>query len=228
MKKIPVSCSKDCSGGCPLLAQVEDGVVKRIGNNPLGASYMTGCINGFQMFRTVHHPDRLKKPLIRSGERGSGNFKEASWEAALDYTAEKLLDIKQKYGPLSILNLAGTGTIACSLNSSYLLPARFLSLFGGYTAFTGSYSAAASGFAVPFLLGNQGYGVDPLTLQHSELFLLWGSNLTDTHEGCGVSALILAAKKAGKEVIVVDPRCSHTVQTLGTQWVPCRPGTTQP
>ena len=225
MQKTPVSCSKDCTGGCPLLAQVEDGVIQKIGNNPLGAYYMTGCINGFQMFRTVHHPDRLKKPLIRSAERGSGEFKEASWDAALDYTAEKLMQVKQKYGPLSILNLAGTGTIACSLNSSYLLPARFLSLFGGYTGFTGSYSAGASGFAVPYVLGKTGFGIDPLTLKHSELFLLWGSNLTDTHEGCGISALILEAKKAGKEVIVVDPRRTHTVQTLATQWIPCRPGT---
>lgn len=42
--KIPVSCNKDCGGGCPLLAHVEDGRLIKITDNPLGTRYTTGCV----------------------------------------------------------------------------------------------------------------------------------------------------------------------------------------
>ena len=78
LERIPVSCNKDCAGGCPLLAYVRDGRVERIGNNPLGGPYMAGCVKGFGMPKTLYAPDRLTWPLIRSGERGDGQFREAT------------------------------------------------------------------------------------------------------------------------------------------------------
>ena len=42
----PVACNRDCGGGCPLLATVEDGRVVRIANNPAGGPYLKGCVRG--------------------------------------------------------------------------------------------------------------------------------------------------------------------------------------
>jgi anaerobic selenocysteine-containing dehydrogenase len=61
------------------LACVEHGRLTKITNNPLGGPYMVGCVKGFQMTRALYAPDRLKKPLLRTGPRGSGEFKEVSW-----------------------------------------------------------------------------------------------------------------------------------------------------
>ena len=47
----------------------------------------------------LYDPDRLKKPLIRRGERGEQRFDEVSWETALDHVAEQMTQIRQKYGP---------------------------------------------------------------------------------------------------------------------------------
>src|SRR5579864_9774849 len=48
-------------------------------------------------------PNRLKQPLIRSGARGEGKWRAASWDEAFDYTARKLSAIKEKYGPEGVL-----------------------------------------------------------------------------------------------------------------------------
>ncbi len=82
--RFPVSCNLDCGGGCPLIATIEGGVVTQIGNNPLGAHGMTGCVRGLQMQRVLYAKDRLRRPLIRVGPRGSGDFREVGWGEALE------------------------------------------------------------------------------------------------------------------------------------------------
>ena len=47
----------------------------------------------------LYDPDRLKQPMIRTGKRGEGKFKNATWKEALDYTAEKMLKIKRNMDP---------------------------------------------------------------------------------------------------------------------------------
>ena len=78
-----------CQGNCKVVLTVEDGKIIKVEpdrESPRGRA----C------FRGVHAPDilygeqRLKKPLIRVGEKGEGKFREASWEEALDFAAQKL------------------------------------------------------------------------------------------------------------------------------------------
>jgi anaerobic selenocysteine-containing dehydrogenase len=70
---IPVFCGKDCGGNaCPLLATLEDGRVTAVVNNPAGGNYLKGCPRGFNMPLKLDASDRLLKPLLRTGKRGSG------------------------------------------------------------------------------------------------------------------------------------------------------------
>ncbi|MEM5774938.1 MAG: molybdopterin-dependent oxidoreductase, partial [Anaerolineaceae bacterium] len=144
IEQIPVTCSKDCSGGCTLLAHVEDGLLKRITSNHRveGGTLLaqSGCVNGFQMPRIVYHPERITRPLIRTGKRGSGQFREADWDEALDFTADGLRKIKKTHGARAVLNLMGTGSVSGTLHNTYMLPRRFFSFSGGYTGFHSSYS----------------------------------------------------------------------------------------
>lgn len=228
--KIPVTCSKDCSGGCTLLAHVKDGVLERITANPdVGGGTLlsqSGCVNGFQMARIVYHPERLSRPLIRTGPRGSGQFRQADWDEALDYAAGGLRMVREKHGPQALLNLMGTGSIAGALHNTYQLPLRFFSLYGGYTKFHSSYSAGASNFAVPYVLGERlRSGIDPATILHARLIVLWGANMLDTHQGSEMGPRLRQAKRLGIPIISIEPRRSNTVRQLDAEWIPCRPGT---
>ena len=222
---VPVSCNRDCIGGCPLVAHVEDGRVTRIANSPYAGPYMSGCVKGFQAARLLYDPSRLTRPLVRSGPRGSGEFKETSWTTALDLVAEKLAAIKDRHGPESVLQLGGSGSCRGALHNTGRLTARFLALFGGYTATYGGYSSAAISFATPFALGTTQAGIDPGTLQFSNLIILWGANIIDNRFGCEWEARLLEARKRGVPIVVIDPRRTATARRLGTWWLPVRPGT---
>ena len=95
-KTVPVSCNKDCGGGCPLLAHITDGKIVKIIDNPAGTPYMKGCIRGFQAMQEAYAPDRLLKPLVRSGPRGSGKFRVVTWDEAINMAARNLLKLKNK------------------------------------------------------------------------------------------------------------------------------------
>jgi anaerobic dimethyl sulfoxide reductase subunit A len=204
---------------------VEGGRVTKIEDNPLGGPYMSGCVKGLQMHRVLHAPDRLKKPLIRTGPRGSGEFKEVGWPEALDLVAERLTEIKDKYGNEAIISLGGSGSANAALHNTFLLTVRFLSMFGGYTQIAGYYSSQAAQYVTSYVLGTRSVGIDPGTLQHTGLIILWGANISDTRLEVMTEARIWEAKARGVEVIVVDPRRTTTAKTLGTQWIPVRPGT---
>jgi anaerobic dimethyl sulfoxide reductase subunit A len=225
INSVPVACNLDCGGGCPLLAQVENGKIVKISNNPNGGKYLSGCIRGLQMHRVQYAPDRLKKPLIREGERGSGKFIETDWLEAFDYIAEKMKGIKEKYGNEAFIRLGGSGACNGALHNTSSLTKRFLSFFGGYTETFSSYSSAAGQFVTPYMLGTREVGIDPFTLDESNLIILWGANIVDNRLGVPFEAKMREAKARGVKIIVVDPRRTTTVKSLADQWIPIYPGT---
>lgn len=224
-RKIPVACDRDCGAGCPLLAHVEDGRLIAIGNNPAGGRHMAGCPKGFMMPLTVHSPDRLSSPLVRVGRRGAGQFRGATWDEALDLVAERLSDIRSRHGAESVLHLGGSGSARAALHNTSLLTTRFLALFGGYMRQVGNYSAAAVNFTQPYLFGTTEVGIDPATLQHSRLIVLWGANIAETRFSCELPIRLREASRRGTPIIVIDPRRTATVAHYDAEWIPCRPGT---
>ena len=225
MQKIPVSCDRDCGAGCPLLAHVENGRLVSISNNPASGPQMAGCKKGFQAPLTVYSPDRLRAPLIRTGPRGAGQFREASWNEALDLVAGRLADIRERHGPEAVMHLGGSGSARAALHNTHLLTTRFLALLGGYTRTTSNYSAAAVNFTQPYLFGTSEVGIGAGTLRHSRLIVLWGANLADTRFSCETTAQLREARRRGIPIIVIDPRRTTTIRRYGAEWIPCRPGT---
>jgi anaerobic dimethyl sulfoxide reductase subunit A len=226
MQSIPVFCGKDCGGNaCPLLAKVDQGYVVKVVNSPVGGKYIKGCQRGFNLPLEQYAPDRILKPLVRVGERGSGHFREASWDEALNITAGKLGEIRSKYGASAVLNWGSAG-VTGALHGTGALLNRFLNLFGGCTALVGNYSNGAASFILPYVLGSEwtASGNDAATLQYSEMIILWGANVLETRLGSEVPQRLVEAKKRGAQIVVMDPRRSATVKKTSTCWIPCRPG----
>jgi anaerobic dimethyl sulfoxide reductase subunit A len=221
----PVACNRDCGGGCPLVATVEDGRVRRIADNPAGGPYLKGCIRGYHAWRQQQAPDRLTSPLVRTGPRGSGRFREASWAEAVRLVADGLTRVREKHGDGAVLALGGSGSCRGALHHTDTLTARFLNQTGGHVEQIDTYSSAAAGYTQPVVLGTRHAGVDPATLRHSAMIVLWGANLVDCIMGCEWRARVREAKRRGVPVVVVDPRRTATARLLGTEWLPVLPGT---
>ena len=51
----------------------------------------------------INHPDRILYPMKRTGPRGSGEFTRISWDEALDMVEQKWTQLKQEYGPESVI-----------------------------------------------------------------------------------------------------------------------------
>src|SRR5688572_9277472 len=107
------ACPHDCPSTCALDIEILDsGMIGRV-RGAKDNSYTAGviCAKVARYAERIHHPDRLLKPLVRSGAKGEGIWKEASWEAALDLIAERFLKAETEYGSESIWPYIYAGTM---------------------------------------------------------------------------------------------------------------------
>jgi predicted molibdopterin-dependent oxidoreductase YjgC len=65
------------------------------------------CVKGQFAFDYVHHPDRLKQPLVR---RGDGKLHEASWDEALTVAASGFRRVAEEHGRHAIYGIASGRT----------------------------------------------------------------------------------------------------------------------
>ncbi len=220
---IPVACNRDCGATCPLAYYPESasGMLK---DNPLKAERMRSCLRGLKALDTINAPDRLKSPLIRIGERGSGEFREASWDEALDLTVEKLQGLKNRFGDEALLGLAGSGACRSALHNTGKVAGRFFNLLGNTTRTHGYYSNAAASYTTSLVLGGR-YGSDAETLLQSKLVILWGADVFTTRFGNELESVLLELKSRAVPMVVLDPCRTDTVERLGARWMPLYPGT---
>lgn len=98
VEKVRTTCSY-CGVGCQLYLHVKDNrVVKVTGVKDVKPNFGSLCVKGRFGYDFVNDEGRLKTPLIKE----NGEFREASWDEALDIVSEKLGGIKNEYGPDSI------------------------------------------------------------------------------------------------------------------------------
>lgn len=223
--RIPVSCNKDCGGGCALSARVRNGRIEKIIDSPYKTPAMRGCIKGYRMPDALYSPERLQRPLLRTGERGSGDFREITWEEAYGLAAEKLAFYKNKYGASAVMRIGGSGSCRGALHNTATLAERFLSLYGGYTNTTGNFSSEASDFVKPYMFGTKYVGIDVKTLFFSKLVILWGMNPEGTRMGAESEGVFSELAGNGIPFIILDPRKTASVRKYNAWWLPVKPGT---
>lgn len=102
MKKSVYSICGMCTVRCPIRVESEDNKILWIeGNQHLLQGAL--CAKGSAASALVEDKERPQQPLIRDGARGSGRWRKASWDEALDYVAEKMQKIKKEHGPESVV-----------------------------------------------------------------------------------------------------------------------------
>ncbi len=61
------------------------------------------CVKGQFAWDFVHHPDRLRTPLVRDG---NGELRETDWEEALDRAARGFQEVVERYGRHAVYGVA--------------------------------------------------------------------------------------------------------------------------
>ena len=100
---IPTFCGF-CHTNCGVIASVKNGELRKMKadpNHPGSRGYI--CPKGAAARQVVYSPERLKHPLRRI----NGRFHRISWNEALDITATRLLEIKEKYGAEALIRCVG-------------------------------------------------------------------------------------------------------------------------
>ena len=201
VKKVLTTCPH-CATGCQYYLVVKDNKIVNVepANGPSNHNRL--CVKGRSgSFDFVHSNDRITKPLIKNRE--TGEFREASWEEAIEYTAKRLMEIKEKYGKDS---LAG---FACSRSANediYMVQKMVRTCFGNNNTDNCArvcHSATVAGLARTLGSGAMTNPIHDIT-HDVDCILLVGSNPEEAHPVVGMQ--IRKAVKSGTKLIVVDPR----------------------
>ncbi len=204
-----------CVWRCGVRAKVvEDRVVKLEGNPDHPHSRGKLCARGQSGLMNTYDPDRVLTPLVRKGKRGEGKFLTASWDSALDLVAQKMLDIKQKYGAEAMV-------FSSTHNLSQV---QFENLLNGFGS--PNYGTQRSLCFNAMIVANlMTYGMEEPARDYSQVkyILLTGRNLTEAISTSETSDLVDALAR-GAKVVYIDPRFTKTA-AKATEWVPIRPGT---
>lgn len=211
-------CLQQCGIGCTIIAHVKDGVLQKVepGDFP-PTSHI--CARGLSSVKMVYHPDRLRYPLVRAGERGEGKWRRVSWDEALDGIAARLTEIGERHGPASrAWILGGLGLIFTAAVTG--LPGAI----GGTFILPGGCGDSAAQCADIVNYGSSlWYGDDYTTrFDAPALCLLWGSNAAETEPLKW--RRIREARERGARLVAIDPRFTVTA-SRADEWVPIRPGT---
>ncbi len=213
------TCHHDCPDSCGWVVTVEgDRAVKLRGNpdHPYSLGELCPKVNRF--LDRVYADDRLLHPLVRSGPKGTGEFRTVTWAEATALVAERVGAVIAEHGGEAVLPWWDAGTQGLIQMSS--LDRRFFAQLGA-SRLTGSICGATAGAGTAATYGT-GRTADPLDVVHAEVVILWGTNtrLTNRH----LWPFVEQARANGAQVVVIDPM--RTVTAESADWfIQPRPGT---
>ena len=219
-KFVRSTCSPNCTGACGFLAEVyKDKIVTLIqaSDYPDDLYNPRGCLKGLSMTNLIYSKDRIKFPLIRTGKRGSGEFRKASWDEALDFLAENINKITKKYGSNSIaltIQVPGTGYVH---KGAFV---RLAKLFN-WSIHHGYPQNGDLPIFWPMTFGVQSEELESLEWLNAAYTVIFGSNITKTR--IPDAKQLIEAKKWGK-VVVVDPDFCETA-AKADEWIPIKADT---
>jgi anaerobic selenocysteine-containing dehydrogenase len=214
------ACPHDCPSTCALEVELLDartiGRVRGAKDN----DYTLGvvCAKVARYAEREHHAERLLYPLQRVGEKGAGEFRRISWEAALDLVAENFLKCEQRHGADSVWPYYYAGTMGLVMRDGInrLRHAKRYSGFHSTICVNPAYAGFAAGTGIIA-------GVDPREMAKSDLVVIWGTNPVNTQINV-MTHVTRARKERGAKVAAVDVYMNGTMEQADLP-VLVKPGT---
>ncbi len=223
-----------CGVGCKLQLHVKDDSIFKV-TSPFDAVVNQGnlCVKGRFGFDYVYHPRRVTVPLIRvqpqkPGERTQAfdrqEWREASWDEALDYVADRLVEIYRRDGSdaMSVYCCA-----KATNEDNYLLQKMFRAVFRTNNVdHCTRLCHAGSVVALQQALGSSAMSNTASEVVYNDVLMVVGSNTSENHPIIALQ-MKAAVRQHGAKLIVVDPRRIDLVD-FAELWLPLKPGTNVP
>lgn len=195
-----------CGVGCGIIIKIENGAV--VGTYPdreHPVSKGTLCLKGWSAHEFIHHPERLKTPLLKKGD----GFQAISWNEAIALASEKLKTIAEQYGGDAI---GGLCSAKCTNEENYLFQKLIRSTFKTNNVDHCArlcHAPTAAGLAQTTGSGAMTNSVSDLA--EAECIIITGSNPAESHPV--LSGELYKAIDRGAKVIVIDPRSTPVVHS---------------
>ncbi len=219
MTVVQGACPHDCPDTCAIRVTVEDGRAVALDGDPthpITAGFVCGKVRTY--LERVYSTDRITAPLIRSGPKGSGSFRAASWDEALAVAADGIAAAIARHGGETVLPYSFLGNQGALQGN--VVSGRLMNLLGA-TALERTICDAAAIMGVGWTHGADPE-VDPEEWQHARLVVIWGWNPISTAPH--LWAQVVKARQAGARLVVVDPFRSRTARVADEHLQPL-PGT---
>ena len=217
----PSVCPLDCPDTCSLSVSVIDNQIVKIRGthtNPYTAGAICEKVAKYYP-AFVHGEYRLRQPLKRTGERGSGQFEPISWDQALDLVYKGISDAIDQFGPQSVLPLNYAGPHG--LISMGSMDLRFFHRLGASLLDRGPLCGIVRGSAYTSLFGNSP-GMPPEQVAQADVIAVWGNNVTVSN--LHLARVIKCAREKGAKLIVVDPKRTRIAEQAHL-YLQIKPGT---
>jgi anaerobic selenocysteine-containing dehydrogenase len=217
---VRAACPHDCPDTCAMLVTVEDGRavgVRGDPEHPFTRGFLCNKVSRYH--ERTHSPDRLAHPMRRAGKKGEGRFERISWDEAIEEIAARFGEIAASPdGPEAILPYSYAGTMGLVQGEG--MDRRFFHRLGAsLLARTICATAGADAWAATV---GASVGTDPEQFHKARLVVLWGTNTLTSN--VHLWPQILDARKAGAEVVAIDPYRTRTA-AAADRWLAIRPGT---
>ncbi|MBM3643435.1 MAG: molybdopterin oxidoreductase family protein [Alphaproteobacteria bacterium] len=217
---VPSVCPHDCTSTCALDVERLDartiGRVRGSRRNDYTAGVI--CEKVARYAERIHHPDRLMKPLRRTGPKGSRQFAEIGWDEALDIVAAQFQAKTRQFGAETVWPYYYAGTMGLVQRDGI----NRLRHAMGYSRWYSTICVTLSDTGWIAGVGAK-RGADVREIgEHSDLVVIWGGNPVNTQVNVMVHAM--RARKRGAKVVVVDPYRTGTAEQADIH-LAIRPGT---
>ena len=205
-----------CACRCGINVHMKEGKVAYIeGNRDHPVNKGVLCAKGSAGIMQVNAPSRLRSPLKRVGERGSGEFEEISWDEALDIASSRLAKVRAD-DPSKLAFFTGR-------DQSQSFTSFWAQGFGtpNYAAHGGfcSVNMAAAGI---YTMGGAFWEFGQPDWDHTKMFMLFG--VAEDHDSNPIKMGLGKLKKRGAKVVGVNPiRTGYNA--IADEWVGITPGT---
>jgi formate dehydrogenase alpha subunit len=223
-----------CGVGCNLLLHVKDEHVFKV-TTPFDSPVNHGnlCVKGRFGYDYIYHPKRVTTPLMRktpqkAGERTQAfdrsEWRDATWDEALDYVADRLVEIYKRDGSDA---MAVYCCAKATNEDNYLLQKMYRAIFRTNNVdHCTRLCHAGSVVALQQATGSSAMSNTASQVIQNDVFIVTGSNTSENHP---IIALQMkeAVQKHGAKMIVVDPRRIDLVD-MAELWLPLKPGTNVP